>query len=113
MSDAMKIAIDFVSPENIARCQKLTQEFREQNQSKVWKDDVLQLKSMMWYAWVNCGLKEAELEGKKGSHQRTGGLGAGGGRVSGTSGLLPPSASELTARGPNGRGSSVSQSFSS
>ncbi|KAF8803952.1 Clavaminate synthase-like protein [Phlegmacium glaucopus] len=59
MSDCMKIAIDFVSPENIDRCEKLTQEFREQNQSKVWKEDVLQLRTMMWFAWQSCCLQES------------------------------------------------------
>lgn len=59
MSDCMKIAIDFVSPENIDRCEKLTREFREQNQSKVWKEDVLQLRTMMWFAWQSCCLQES------------------------------------------------------
>ena len=54
MSDIVKVAIDFVSPENIARCEKLTREFREQNQSHAWKEDVLQLRSMMWFAWLSC-----------------------------------------------------------
>ncbi|KAF8164873.1 hypothetical protein B0H34DRAFT_686986 [Crassisporium funariophilum] len=62
MSDCMKIAIDFVSPENIDRCEKLTKEFREQNQSKVWKEDVLQLRTMMWFAWQNCCIREAEMD---------------------------------------------------
>ena len=57
MSDCMKVASDFVSPENIDRCEKLTKEFREQNQSKVWKEDVLQLRTMMWFAWQSCCLQ--------------------------------------------------------
>lgn len=61
ISDCIKIAVDFVSPENIDRCEKLTKEFREQNQSKVWKEDVLQLRTMMWFAWQSCSLKEEEL----------------------------------------------------
>ncbi|KAJ3760740.1 hypothetical protein EV360DRAFT_68442 [Lentinula raphanica] len=56
------VAVDFVSPENVQRCEKLTQEFREQNQSKVWKEDVLQLKTMMWFAWLSCC---QQLEGRK------------------------------------------------
>ncbi|KAJ7697772.1 Jmjd1a protein [Mycena olivaceomarginata] len=52
LSDCIKVTIDFVSPENIARCEKLTQEFREQNESEAWKDDILQLYSMMWFAWL-------------------------------------------------------------
>lgn len=61
MSDCMKIAIDFVSPENIDRCEKLTKEFREQNQRKAWKEDVLQLRTMMWFAWQSCSKRELEL----------------------------------------------------
>ena len=55
----MKIAIDFVSPENIDRCEALTKEFREQNQSMQWKEDVLQLRTMMWFAWLSCRIHEA------------------------------------------------------
>jgi len=46
IADCIKIAIDFVSPENIDRCEKLMKEFRVQNQSKVWKEDVLQLRTI-------------------------------------------------------------------
>ncbi|KAJ6567358.1 Clavaminate synthase-like protein [Mycena vulgaris] len=58
LSDCIKVAIDFVSPENVARCEKLTREFREQNQSKAWKEDVLQLRTMMWFAWLSCCRQE-------------------------------------------------------
>ncbi|KAI0069112.1 Clavaminate synthase-like protein [Artomyces pyxidatus] len=60
LADIIKVAVDFVSPENIARCEKLTGEFREQNQSMVWKEDVLQLRTMMWFAWLSCTRQEAE-----------------------------------------------------
>ena len=53
--------MDFVSPENIERCENLTKEFREQNQSMVWKEDVLQLRTMMWFAWLSCCLQEKEM----------------------------------------------------
>ncbi|KAF7354901.1 Clavaminate synthase-like protein [Mycena sanguinolenta] len=59
LSDCIKVAIDFVSPENIERCEKLTREFREVNQSKVWKEDVLQLRTMMWFAWLSCCRQES------------------------------------------------------
>jgi lysine-specific demethylase 3 len=52
----MKVAIDFVSPESIDRCEKLTKEFKEQNQSKVLKEDMLQLRKIMWFAWLSCCL---------------------------------------------------------
>ena len=54
MADCIKVASDYVSPENIERCERLTKEFREQNQNKVWKEDVLQLRTMMWFAWLSC-----------------------------------------------------------
>ncbi|KAJ2928502.1 hypothetical protein H1R20_g8572, partial [Candolleomyces eurysporus] len=64
LADSIKIAIDYVSPENINRCAKLTKEFREQNKSKVWKEDILQLKTMMWYAWLSCCRQEKVLRGE-------------------------------------------------
>ena len=54
LADCIKVACDFVSPENIERCERLTREFRDQNQMAMWKEDVLQLKTMMWYAWLSC-----------------------------------------------------------
>ncbi|PWN23432.1 hypothetical protein BCV69DRAFT_245147, partial [Microstroma glucosiphilum] len=56
LTDCMKIAVDFVSPENVARCFRLTAEFRALSNNKVrsWKEDVLQLKSMLWHAWRAC-----------------------------------------------------------
>lgn len=63
LSDCIKVAIDFVSSENIARCEKLTTEFREQNQSMAWKEDVLQLRTMMWFAWLSCCRQEEERKG--------------------------------------------------
>jgi hypothetical protein len=54
LSDCIKVASDFVSPHNISRCATLTKEFRNQNQYKAWKEDVLQLRTMMWFAWQSC-----------------------------------------------------------
>ncbi|ORX39603.1 hypothetical protein BD324DRAFT_614310 [Kockovaella imperatae] len=53
LADCIKIAIDFVSPHNVSRCQQLTQDFRNENFVKVWKNDVLQLYNVLWYAWIN------------------------------------------------------------
>ncbi|TRM68546.1 hypothetical protein BD626DRAFT_482072 [Schizophyllum amplum] len=64
LSDCIKVAVDFVSPENVHRCERLTDEFRKENTGtyqKQWKDDVLQLKTMMWFAWVNCCRQEDKL----------------------------------------------------
>ncbi|KAI0751497.1 hypothetical protein C8Q80DRAFT_1309487 [Daedaleopsis nitida] len=61
LADCIKVACDFVSPENIERCENLTSEFREQNQSMAWKEDVLQLRTMMWFAWLSCVRQEKEI----------------------------------------------------
>ncbi|KAH8106073.1 hypothetical protein BXZ70DRAFT_1004357 [Cristinia sonorae] len=62
LADCIKVASDFVSPENIERCEELTKEFREQNQSMVWKEDVLQLRTMMWFAWLSCCRQERDRQ---------------------------------------------------
>ncbi|KAL1749824.1 hypothetical protein FB107DRAFT_224897, partial [Schizophyllum commune] len=63
LSDCIKVAVDFVSPENVVRCEKLTEEFRQENLAAQdqWKEDVLQLKTMMWYAWVNCHQQQEKM----------------------------------------------------
>ncbi|KAG8836209.1 hypothetical protein FRC17_008945 [Serendipita sp. 399] len=43
LADCVKVAVDFVSPENLDRCSQLTQEFRNENERVTWKDDILQL----------------------------------------------------------------------
>jgi hypothetical protein len=53
MADCIKIAADFVSTDNLARCANLTAEFRAQNVDEAWKEDVLQLKCLLWHAWVS------------------------------------------------------------
>lgn len=62
LADCIKVASDFVSPENIGRCEMLTREFREQNQSMAWKEDVLQLRTMMWFAWLSCCRQEKDMD---------------------------------------------------
>ncbi|PWN48857.1 hypothetical protein IE53DRAFT_388938 [Violaceomyces palustris] len=55
LGDCIKVAVDFVSPENVSRCFKLTSEFRSMTQdSRAWKQDVLALKNTLWYAWCAC-----------------------------------------------------------
>ena len=34
--------------ENVRRCQQLTQDFRNENFVKAWKEDVLQLYNILW-----------------------------------------------------------------
>ncbi|KAF8294488.1 hypothetical protein DL93DRAFT_831903 [Clavulina sp. PMI_390] len=60
-ADCIKIAVDFVSPENIKRCSHLTKEFRSLNLVEAWKEDVLQLRLMLWYAWQSCNELAAEM----------------------------------------------------
>jgi len=61
LADCIKVAVDFVSPENVARCATLTQEFRNENEVVQWKEDVLQLKAMMLHAWQSCKSAENAL----------------------------------------------------
>ena len=63
LADCIKVACDWVSPENVERCKVLTHEFREQNEMKAWKEDVLQLYSMLWFAWQSCSLREKKDSG--------------------------------------------------
>lgn len=51
LADCIKVAVDFVSPENIGRCELLTAEFRQQNLASVWKDDVLQVRHTLLHTW--------------------------------------------------------------
>ncbi|KAI5478095.1 jumonji domain containing protein [Pseudohyphozyma bogoriensis] len=54
-ADCIKIASDFVSIENVARCWNVTDEFRAQTkEKKLWRTDVLQLKSQLLWAWKSC-----------------------------------------------------------
>ncbi|KAG2747930.1 hypothetical protein P692DRAFT_201914418, partial [Suillus brevipes Sb2] len=61
LADCIKVAVDSVSPESIARCEKLTREFREQNQFMAWKEDDLQLRAMVWFACLSCCRQEKEM----------------------------------------------------
>ncbi|KAJ1968323.1 hypothetical protein IWQ62_001312 [Dispira parvispora] len=50
-TSCIKVAMDFVSPENVSRCHHLTTEFRRLNLNHQRKQDLLQLKSILYYAW--------------------------------------------------------------
>lgn len=57
ISDCLKIAIDFISPENVPRCVKLSREYQDMAKDgagKAWKEDILQLNMNLWYAWRMC-----------------------------------------------------------
>lgn len=47
------MAADFLSVEGLAACKALANEFREDNLGDAWKDDVLQLKNQLYYAWLS------------------------------------------------------------
>ncbi|KAK4684539.1 hypothetical protein P7C73_g5636, partial [Tremellales sp. Uapishka_1] len=53
LADCIKIALDFVSPNNVHRCLQLTKDFHNENIVKAWKEDVLQLYNVLWYAWLS------------------------------------------------------------
>ena len=53
MSDCVKVALDFVSPQNVHRCKILADELRSENNYELWMEDKLQLNAMLWYAWVS------------------------------------------------------------
>jgi len=65
LTDCIKVAVDFISPQNVARCFQLTEEFRSLTVEgkKSWKEDILQLKAQLWYAWSACrGIGKAPSE---------------------------------------------------
>ncbi|KAI0365278.1 hypothetical protein BV20DRAFT_1038982 [Pilatotrama ljubarskyi] len=53
-ANCIKIACDFVSPESIGVCLKLSSEFRAQRIARGWPLDVLPVVSMLYYAWTSC-----------------------------------------------------------
>jgi hypothetical protein len=53
LSDAIKIASDFVSMDNLHRTHYLVGEFRKQRLATSWGDDVLAFYSTLWYAWIS------------------------------------------------------------
>ncbi|GAA5904265.1 hypothetical protein JCM8208_006820 [Rhodotorula glutinis] len=71
LADCIKVATDFVSVENVARCWKLSDEFHAQTKSKsLWCPDVLELKSMLLWAWYSAErleVQDAQPEEQQGS----------------------------------------------
>jgi hypothetical protein len=60
MSDAIKIACDYVSIENVSQTARLVDQFREQRLA-IEGDDVLQFYVMLWYAWVSVSRSTSNL----------------------------------------------------
>ncbi|KAJ2748448.1 hypothetical protein H4S06_004950, partial [Coemansia sp. BCRC 34490] len=52
-ANAVKVAMDFVSPERISHCRRLAAEFRALPPSHPRSVDLLQLSSILWWALVN------------------------------------------------------------
>ena len=50
LHNCIKVAEDFVSPENISHCLHLTQEFRHLTEWHTNHEDKLQIKSIMYHA---------------------------------------------------------------
>ncbi|KZV20720.1 hypothetical protein F511_30481 [Dorcoceras hygrometricum] len=59
LKSCTKVAVDFVSPENVHECLKLTEEFRELPKGHRAKEDKLEVKKMIMYA-VKQALKDLE-----------------------------------------------------
>lgn len=49
----IKVAADFLSVEALAACEALAMEFRAENLRYAWGDDVLQLNTQLYYAWIS------------------------------------------------------------
>ncbi|KAL7412661.1 hypothetical protein BDY24DRAFT_416039 [Mrakia frigida] len=54
LADCIKVALDFISPENVRYCEQLSSEFRDENSTagKPWKEDVLAYNNTMFNAWL-------------------------------------------------------------
>ncbi|XP_059049964.1 lysine-specific demethylase 3B isoform X2 [Achroia grisella] len=64
--DCIKVAEDFVSPENVSRCFELAQQFRRLSRQHSNKEDKLQIKNIVYHAVKDslCCLEEALAETK-------------------------------------------------
>ena len=61
--DAIKIALDFLDVDSLNRTVQLAGEFRSHRLATLQGDDVLQLKTLLWYAWVSLTEQFDKLEG--------------------------------------------------
>lgn len=65
LSDCIKVAIDFVSPENVSKCYELTHEFRRLPETHVNREDKLQIKNIIYFAvtdaWEHCQSKKVDV----------------------------------------------------
>ncbi|KAF7983371.1 hypothetical protein HWV62_22363 [Athelia sp. TMB] len=61
--DAIKIALDFLDVESLNRTVQLAHEFRNHRKATSQGDDVLQLNTLLWYAWVSLTEQFDKLDG--------------------------------------------------
>lgn len=54
LTNCIKVAVDFLHWSSLETCGKLQKEFRDVNRAEAWKDDILQLRNLMWYSWKSC-----------------------------------------------------------
>ncbi|KAJ2401605.1 hypothetical protein GGI23_001284 [Coemansia sp. RSA 2559] len=59
-ANAVKVAMDFVSPERISHCQRLAAEFRALPNAHPRKADLLQLNSLLWWALADGSMQHAD-----------------------------------------------------
>ncbi|KAG5457451.1 MAG: hypothetical protein BJ554DRAFT_2530 [Olpidium bornovanus] len=53
LRSAVKVAMDFVSPEHVGRSLNMTGEFRQLPAKHSRRPDLLQLKNILWATWMN------------------------------------------------------------
>jgi hypothetical protein len=51
-ANCIKVATDFLTAEALLVCEDLASQFCEENLCEAWKDDVLQLYSQLYHAWI-------------------------------------------------------------
>ncbi|KAE8803556.1 Lysine-specific demethylase 3B [Hordeum vulgare] len=69
LKSCMKVAMDFVSPENVGECVKLTDEFRALPSAHKAKEDKLEIKKMALYAFLDVlEFLGRHVEGSKSGH---------------------------------------------
>ncbi|XP_053211076.1 nuclear receptor coactivator 6-like [Panonychus citri] len=73
LQSCIKVAGDFVSPENVTQCFNLTQEFRQLSDSHINHEDKLQIKNIIYHAIKDslASLQNKLSEGPKSSHSHS------------------------------------------
>ncbi|KAJ1726382.1 hypothetical protein LPJ61_005223, partial [Coemansia biformis] len=69
-ASAVKIAMDFVSPERVEHCRRLTDEFRRLDPTHPRNRDLLQLNSILWWAFAGPQDKKRATKARGGAKRR-------------------------------------------